>query len=143
MKYLAIDPGGTSGWCVSSHHIIIAKGETGLRKYAELWRVIGSYDPILLVIESYQNTGNIAANLSPLEVIGIARLWGQLRQRPVFEQHAGNVKPFWTDEKLKALKLYMPGKPHMNDATRHMLNFITFNKGDKQYLLALRPVVNG
>ncbi len=47
--------------------------------------------------------------------------------------------PFWgRDERIKKIGLWIPGKPHAMDATRHFLYYVTFKLGDKRYLHMLK-----
>ena len=74
------------------------------------------------------------------EYIGITKLWCDIRQKEYVEQKLHVVGPsaFWTDDKLKAIDLYAAGKPHRNDAVRHLLYYITFTLGEKGYVMKLR-----
>ena len=39
-------------------------------------------------------------------------------------QTPAQAKGFVTDDKLKKMKLYQPGMPHLNDAMRHLVYYI-------------------
>jgi hypothetical protein len=137
MIVLAVDPGGTTGLatydvandCVRSWQL---EGVHHLR----LWKVLDDLKPNRIVYEVFDNRGNHAAQLDAVEYIGVLRLWAITHDRPIIGQHPGDVKQQWTDQKLRTIQYYSAGRPHANDAMRHLLYFYTV--GLKDYLFARR-----
>lgn len=59
------------------------------------------------------------------EYIGILTLFCELYKVPNHHRTASSAKLFIDDEKIKQVGLWIPGKPHEMDATRHLLRFMT------------------
>jgi hypothetical protein len=149
-RILALDPGGTTGWAQLTY--VDTKpiecdwttwvGSIGVREpmwtcgqigpddhHKELFALLERADAFdfTVVCESfefrqYRQRDNI--NLMSREYIGVTKLFGQERNRPVVFQTAGAAKPFVTDEKLKAMGLWVPGQKHARDALRHLVTFL-------------------
>lgn len=94
--------------------------------------------------EKAQQRGHL--NFDAAEYVGAIKLWWQLKSttnRPKFvlqspSQAVGN-DPFWSDDKLKKLGLYQSTKSeHERSALRHLLYYVSFNVGDKRFILKLR-----
>lgn len=138
MKILAFDPGGTTGVCgwhdtegitmtaqldIENHHLI-------------LLNLLDLIMPDVVIYETFEYRGGKAhVDLIPVEYIGVIKLWQQTHSDTILEPQSPNYgKAFWSDPKLKMTGLYEPGHPHSNDATRHMLQYITFRLNDQSYL---------
>lgn len=74
------------------------------------------------------------------EYVGVIALYCQQTGTPSHRQMASQVMSFWTDDKLKRVGLYVPGKEHRHerDATRHWLHHDTFTKGNQEWLHKLK-----
>jgi hypothetical protein len=87
-------------------------------------------------------------NLMSREYIGVAKLFAAERMNtPVVLQSAAQAKGFIPDKakngleanaKLKALGLYVPGRPHANDAMRHLIYYLVNRQGMKQLIFPWR-----
>jgi hypothetical protein len=142
MKAVSIDPGGTTGYAVG----VISDGNMKISTGQATWRHIELYNqlqlskPDIVVCESFEfrRKEQYGVNLIPRELIGVIELYVQQRNWDVepFEpvcrldyQSASQGKGFYTDDVLKKDKLHKPGKPHANDACRHLLHWFTFGAG--------------
>src|SRR5262245_26695082 len=102
--------------------------------HRELWLQLGILDPKYVITEEFEfrkgtrNRGGL--ELVSREYIGVFELWTQLHNRTLFRVRAGNViGGFFTDTQLKKDGLYSAGKPHRNDAMRHLLHWFTYGFG--------------
>lgn len=77
-----------------------------------------------MVYESFQfRSGLPKAVLTPVEVIGVVKEWARQKDWALVSQTPAEGKFFFTDDRLKAMQLWKPGKPHAMDALRHLLYF--------------------
>jgi hypothetical protein len=122
---LAVDPGGTTGlaWIVEG---IFDSGQlTGGRKaFAQYFAWAVEMNPTLIICEDFI-ISNATARKTPQpdawRILGFLDLWCSIRST-VFECYTpSQAKGFSTDAKLKHLGWYKKGKPHANDAARHLL----------------------
>lgn len=126
-RYLAIDPGLTSGWA-SYENGINQAGELPFQEmidFAEAW-MYENYQrvrPGAILLERFvvsQRTVQASrgdTNWS-METIGACRWLAHRYDHSFGLLNASDAKNFATDELLKALNWYRPGKPHGNDAQR-------------------------
>lgn len=149
MRILSIDPGGTTGYTFmvcseNPTHMQMGKSSGGQLgpdpHHAELHCLLDDYDPTVVVCEefTYRIVGQHGSgstpgvNLISKEYIGVVKLWvvqypdiwtpTLYMQMPYI---AVGKQAFWSNDKLKQLGLYKRGKPHQNDATRHLLYCLT------------------
>lgn len=143
MRYLSLDPGGTTGVCIhdTTKHkydpklrLFERKQLTGIH-HVKLWELLGETLPDVIVCESfvYQRRDNVV--LVSVEYIGIVRLFSMVYGIKYKEQPPASAKGLWGDDKLKVIGLHSPGQPHANDATRHLLYYITIDEGDPRFLI--------
>jgi len=146
---LAIDPGVTSGLC---HGKLDTKaGKLSLRVDQQRLTVGGVYDLILseipdkfegnfhLIYEDFQyrNVARAGLELFPVKVIGVIELSYErfvvdgLDHVHFYKQSAATGKGFYRDDKLKKLGVYAVGKDHGRDATRHLLQWLSFGAGSQ------------
>lgn len=136
-QILAIDPGGTTGlaWWREA-----ATGDAWDLKHIgpdehhwDLWcfldRLVSLTHPaeLTIVCESFefrQNRQRDNINLMSKEYIGIVKLFGTNTDTPVVFQTAAMGKGFVSDEKLKAMGLWVPGMKHAMDARRHLITYM-------------------
>lgn len=149
MKLLALDPGGTTGWAlIDIDETVVTDlscGQIGDSKHHRiLWDFLHAEDPDRLICEmfTYQIRRNQGVDMPGVELIsreyiGVAELYTQTTPC-VLEMQPTSCLSFWSDDKLKIIGLYRPGKPHANDAVRHLLYFITFTMKDYRYLHQLK-----
>lgn len=161
MKILAIDPGGSTGWSsitFPGFHDVV--GGSPVWSFGEInWdnhhshlrhfldRQLGTelsglniHD--LVICEGFDNRANPAAQLISLEYIGVVKGWVQERAfNAIFP--SPSEKEWADDKKLKALKLYRPGKRHANDATRHLVSYLVNKKHYAPLMDQLRVGLHG
>ena len=144
-RVLSLDPGGTTGYCNGW----IYRGDR-LKLYVDQaeWSPLALYDvleahcsidssPLSIIYEgfSYRNRPRMGLDLTPVKLIGIIELYKE-RYEPFVEftmQSAATGKAFYTDDRLKQVGAYKPGKQHGRDATRHLLQWATHGAGS-QYI---------
>jgi hypothetical protein len=150
-KIVSLDPGGTTGYAV--YHRDGTEQER-FNRYGGTW-TWGHLGPddhhedlfallclnytkdMIVVCESFefrQNRQRDNINLMSREYIGVAKLFGQREDTPVVFQSAAQGKGFVSDEKLKVMGLYIPGKKHAMDAMRHLV-FYMVNKQRRHDLI--------
>ncbi|MCA1799973.1 MAG: hypothetical protein LC650_01585 [Actinobacteria bacterium] len=133
---VAFDPGGTTG--VAELHVdyrIVSYNIEG--EVTELWYLLDSLMPETVVYERFDYRPHQPnADLTPVELIGVIKLYGVLNQIQLVPQtQLKGHRGFWTDDKLKALDLYNTGeKGHSNDAVRQLLYYVTFELGDNTFV---------
>jgi hypothetical protein len=131
MFLVALDPGVTVGW---------ATFQTGERYKSGQWLHYKTWSMLdtgafqrgidVVIYESFQYRPHMPkVNLTPVEVIGVVKEWCRQNKVQCVGQTPAQGKAFWTDERLQKMHLYKPGKPHANDATRHLLYYMYFGKG--------------
>lgn len=124
---LALDPGKMSGWAYydSTDGGFIS----GQKDYDDTCRLLideaARKGPDLgIVCESFIITVNTAKNTQAtwsLELIGVARMVSRLwTQQELVLQGPAEAKRLCSDELLKVMGWYKPGKGHANDAARHL-----------------------
>lgn len=144
---LALDPGGTTGWCVLGIHPDAMSGDEGIHPFGEYGNVlfwtageftgkqddqidecvelIASWPSARLVTEGFQ-LRQLNAQLDPVEINAALR-WA-VRPRYFVKQNAALAMSTMTDDRLKALGFWLPGKEHARDATRHAITFVKRQK---------------
>lgn len=136
MRLLALDPGVTTGYCNGLIEDGLMVVVTGQHRWSQrdLYESIKLLDPEVIVYESFEFRRGSRDNLElySRELIGVTELY--------IDQHDGvsghvqspsQVMMYFTDKKLKADGIYKPGRPHANDAARHLLYWFTFGPGYK------------
>ena len=144
---LAVDPGETTGWAlldrgvlkrcgqitpIESHQPNLAAATSLLRSVLREQRLMGDPVPIVVMEKFFlyphkrkQQTGS---TFPTVEVIGVLRLTAQQLGLRVIEQSASMAKTLVTDDRLKSLKFWVPGKKHARDAIRHALYYVLTKK---------------
>lgn len=118
---LALDPGVTTGWASFSD------GPTPTYDAGEIviervWGLLNELGPHRVVIEMFD--GPVRSKFfdpTPYKVIGIVEEWCRHLAVEAEFQKASAVKHFFTDDRLRARDMYRKGRPHANDAMRHLL----------------------
>ena len=155
-RIVALDPGGTTGWATWQDE---ATGHTGTpwdhfnigqigpeEHHLELYNWLGhlqvhDYTVVCESFEFRQHDGERAGiSLISKEYIGVAKLFAAERMngKRVVEQTAGQAKPFVTNDKLKVMGLYIPGKKHAMDAMRHLVLYLITREGRKDLVQSWR-----
>ena len=130
-RILAIDPGKTTGW--ASYDTVEQTFDSGQTDFIETCNLLKTCalqwaKDIHIVSESFlitlQTVKNTQAPWS-LELIGVARYFSQAYcDEDLTLQMPSAAKRFSSDQRLKDMGWYVPGKGHANDAARHLLLFI-------------------
>lgn len=134
MIWLAIDPGKTTGLCIG-HKDGVSLTLRPLQhefNHRELWDYLDTLGPESVICESfeYRNRARAGLDLTPVELIGVIKLWAH-NGVPLYLQSAAQGKGHFSDQKLKDRGVYKRGVPHGMDATRHLLHWYTFGAGYK------------
>ncbi len=132
---LSLDPGGTTGyalWDVADDGSYVAKVREGqiagsLKGFLDFhWDVLEDYPIDKIICESFTlREGVHGADLSPVYIIGA--LEALYPTTEVIYQEP-KIKPLVTDARLVRLEMYEPGKPHRNDAVRHLVIYLRNKK---------------
>lgn len=146
MKIVAIDPGGTTGVCeYDTESEEMFQSQIGPDKHhKELYQLLQALYPDVVVCErfNYQRREldkGVSLVLVSREYIGVCELWTQTNEVPLAMQQPSCMKLF-PDYKLKRIGIYRPGMVHANDATCHLLYYMTVNmKSDKWTRAAREP----
>ncbi len=131
---LSLDPGGTTGYTLASVDdegpmYIGRSGQIkgGLKGFLDFhWDVLEDLEISKIICESFTlREGIYGADLSPVYIIGALEA---LYPTTEIIYQEPKLKPLCDDERLKKLGLHEPGKPHRNDATRHLVIYLRNNK---------------
>lgn len=137
MNIMAIDPGVMTGFAYAR------LSDTGKIEFLpfqamdavdDLWRRLEQFKPKYIIMENFEFRGRASTglNLFPVQLIGVASLYELIEptgQCVLKLQSAATGKSYYTDNMLKQMKLYKRGIPHGMDATRHLLQWLTFGAG--------------
>jgi hypothetical protein len=117
-RIVALDPGGTTGWATWTDGPQ-EEWSWGLQQTQDFTLISETFD-----FRQHDNN-RTKVNLISREYIGVAKLFAAERMStPVVLQTPAQAKTFVTDEKLKAMDLWVPGKVHARDALRHLITYM-------------------
>lgn len=129
MKYLAVDPGQTTGLALYSMsggtpQFAEWMQEDWAMTLADVTRQLYGLDA--LIVEEFTIVGARGHEANDaIEIIGACRWLARQAQVPLIRQKPVDAKEFSTDEKLKALGWYTPAPAdHGRDASRHLLLYM-------------------
>jgi len=139
VRILWLDPGGTVGWANFQKPNQRDGYTSGQFDHSETWDQLNLafelWNIDLLGYESFQYRNNLPrADLTPVENIGVIQEWARQHHVETYSQVPGQAvgkQAFFTDDRLKVLGLYKPGKKHANDAMRHLLYYLSFGPGTR------------
>lgn len=144
-KIIALDPGGTTGWAMlipTASTPTILVGQIGPHEHhKDLWKFLTKEEPDVIVNEAFVYQKRDRVNLMSREYIGVAKLYHQLTGTPFLQWTASEGKFFWTDKKLEQLGLLsrpLDKFAHQNDATRHLLYYVTHKRKDHTFIMKLK-----
>lgn len=145
MRVISVDPGGDTGialWDVYTkydehkYRLISTKAV----KPEEFYKIMREANFDLIIYEDYKLFPQYAKTMSgndfiSSQLIGVMKSTAYLEGIPT-HHNLSNIKPFWTDDLLRHLNLYVT-IDHRRDAIRHFLQWFYLDKkyGDKYDLL--------
>jgi hypothetical protein len=136
-KIVGIDPGGTTGLVIYDHNEKSWKGmELVGEHYQALHNTLHDAEPDVIVCERFDyrpKQGSV--DLDPVEYIGVIKLYCQQFNVPAhYQDQLKGHKGLWTNDKLKVLGLYVPGKGHAMDAMRQVLYYLTVARNNMYWV---------
>jgi len=143
-KIVAFDPGVTTGYATG----VIDDGKLGAVSGQGDWNESLLYmqlqmmKPHIIVYERFDyRRGQDRAELFSRNLIGVINLYVQQEKLECYTQMPGQViGQYYTDKVLKESRMYKVGKPHANDAMRHLLHWFTFGAGFKYNTNGFEPL---
>ena len=136
--YLAVDPGGTTGWAVSPGYGMprVEQSPGGLLGGMEdLMTVIdyatGMNRHMEIICEKYTiggRTVKFSRQDDALKISGALEHIAHVERFGFTYQQPAEAKRVFTDDRLKAMDWYVPGKEHGRDATRHLALYLFKNR---------------
>src|SRR6266498_3429597 len=125
----AFDNGRMNGWATFSlpnNHDGYHSGEVPEEQfwdYLETLKLPMSQGTRVIVLgEKFKYRHDQPTDFGAIENIGVLKAWCRLNKVECkIEMTRAETMFFWSDARLKEYKLYRPGKPHANDATRLLL----------------------
>lgn len=130
---MALDPGVTTGVAVGALDGSRLYLEIDQKKFTHrsLYMYLHRYFLTEVIYETfeYRNAARAGLNLTPVEMIGVIKFYGETRKANLYPQNAAEGKGYFTDDKLKSLNAYRRGTPHGRDASRHLLQWFKFKRG--------------
>jgi len=132
-KVLALDPGVTTGYAEGTIRDGLMTIVSGQLEYSpfQLYLAMKLAKPTHIVCESFEFRRLARDNLElfSCELIGVVKMYVEEADITLKEQTAAQGKGHFSDSKLKSARLYRTGKPHANDAIRHLLQWFQFGPG--------------
>ena len=153
-RVIALDPGGTTGWAMWQdtkfpgtfegrdekvwEHFTC--GQIGPEEHhEELYELLERMQThkFIVICESFEfrqsDNHREGTVLISREYIGVAKLFTKRRgglnlQVHYVSQSPSQAKGFVSDEKLKAMGLYVPGQRHARDALKHLVYYLVNKK---------------
>lgn len=127
MTIIALDPGKVTGWA-SWTKSFWAVGQV---EPDGVWPTLleDFRDIETLIVERFIHRPKFHVDLTPVEIIGIIKQFSWQYGIPIVWQTPSQAKHYFTNEKLKEMGLYTPGKTHGNDAMRHIQYYLEFGEG--------------
>lgn len=135
---IALDPGFTTGVALLDSRQVLKTYQKAF-SHKDLMEYLEYLHPTTVVYESFVYQRRNKVELYPVEVIGVIRLYAQKYDIPLYVQSPGQAKNFMTDDKIKAMSLWVKGQKHGMDALRHLLYHEIVTKGNRQWLNVLNP----
>jgi len=138
---LALDPGKTTGFCRGEWNgdkgiLVLSPGEQQFTAETMMGFLHDNWQKnFTLIYEgfSYRNAARPGLDLTPVELIGVIKLFCQSEKVTHYEQTPAVGKGYWTDEQLKRFQVYVAGLRHGRDAMRHLLHWWQFKAGYKYH----------
>lgn len=97
-----------------------------------IWTTLIGLNPQFIAYEDFKFRPNMMkAETHSLQLIGVIRLFCELKDIPSTFMLPTEAKAFWTDAKIRKLGLWSPGNIHAMDALRVLLTHR--GKSDKRW----------
>jgi hypothetical protein len=134
IKVVSIDPGITTGFAIGK----IEDGSMKVDADEQRWNHLALYNwlehmqPEHIVCERFEfrRLRQEGLELFSRELIGVVNLYTQQHKIHLYMQTPSEaIGGYYNNEKLRSSKVYRTGKPHANDALRHLLHWFTFKQG--------------
>lgn len=131
--FIAVDPGKMTGWAIRGGDQSMIAGELEWYTFLEwlesyIEAAVKLRYEVTLISESYIITPATIKKTRQywsLEAIGCMKYWSLHHlHKDLVLQSPANAKSFSTNDKLKKMNWYLPGKGHANDALRHLLLYL-------------------
>jgi len=144
VKVIALDPGGTTGWAkglIRDGKMYVVSGQDEWDHFDIFKELSEVTKPDIIVCErfDYRKGGRKqeGVELISREYIGVVRLYALMFPNTpngplqlYMQMPSEGVGGYWKeDAQLKKDGVFMIGKPHANDAMRHLLQWYTFKEG--------------
>lgn len=135
-KLLAIDPGLKCGYAIfdTDPDPDDPPYEAAQCIDHQVHWLLDAHKPDVVICERFSLRQVKPADLVPVEVIGVVKDWCYRTETELTMQTASQAKHFWTNPRLKTQGIYLKGKPHANDAMRHLLYYILFTLKREDWL---------
>lgn len=136
---LALDPGGTTGYCygyIDVHKLIVAPGERRMTM-SDMFTVLedvchkdAGWHVIWETFE-YRYHSRPGLDPTPIKLIGVIELFQEWNEPHMgfWPQTAAQGLGHYGDGLLKQLNLWHKGKGHSRSAMKHLLQWCTFGYG--------------
>lgn len=125
---LAVDPGLMVGYAIQYDDGLIKSDQD------QKWDFLTWCDPEgwtkwfdVVVAERYiitPRTARLSQQHDALDILGNLRWWCRKMETPLIEYSAAEAKSFSTDDKLRAADMWISGKDHARDASRHLMLYL-------------------
>jgi len=130
-RLLALDPGETTGWCLFETLQLKETGQFTVNTPLDFDRLIGKYEPQVIVAENYrvyasQAKRHVGSEVPTVQYLGVIKFVAEQRGIPLHLQMAFAAKGFMTDSRLRALRVLQTNRRHSNDAIRHAMYWLVF-----------------
>jgi hypothetical protein len=148
MRVLAVDPGGTTGFCYAK---VEGEALVDWEAWHEPWESAGNAmnwwlsgagtqaAVDVLVMEDFYITAHTSKKSQDgkvsIELIGVGRYLASAYRKDFKLQAPSAAKTFCDDKKLRAMDMWTKGLDHPRDATRHLVLYVC-----EQRLIDLRAL---
>ena len=133
---IAIDPGGTTGFAIGKANNEVFGVTPFQEPYSHegLYAYLRSVGFMTIICEDflYRNAARPGLELVSREMIGVIKLYCQQNKIKPIMQNPGEAvgkNAYFSNDRLKKMGVYVPGRPHAMDALRHLLHWWQFGSG--------------
>lgn len=122
-RILSIDPGLTCGFASWTSNFDERSAWEAKLTHDQFIDALNEFLPDIIICESFVHTQRTNVDYTPVEFIGLTKWFASRRNVALEFQTPAYGKAFFDNDKLKHMRIYLPGKPHAMDALRHLLQF--------------------